>query len=215
MLVPAGTNCERHSAWMSTEGPSNRAGFLASSATVATTAVALPLGAIADEKVTTASASEPDKVPLVTTKLGGQLEPFADVSKGYRLAKPIGWNRFNGETGEYVVKMVDLVDRTMAILLYNSPVKSDTKLTTVGDVQALGEKLSKDRGMEIVMARDRVTEGIRLYDYEFKYKDRRELRTLAVNKSKLWSLTITCPEKSWAQQEEVLKVVVDSFLPRL
>lgn len=65
---------------------------------------------------------------LVTTKLGGQLEPFADVSKGYRLAKPLGWNRYDGTSGEYTVKMVDLVDPTTLILLTNSPVKSDTEV---------------------------------------------------------------------------------------
>ena len=65
---------------------------------------------------------------LVTTKLGGQLEPFADVSKGYRLAKPLGWNRYDGTSGEYAVKMVDLIDPTTVILLTNSPVKSDTQV---------------------------------------------------------------------------------------
>lgn len=67
-------------------------------------------------------------VNLVTTKLGGQLEPFADVSRGYRMAKPLGWNRYDGTSGEYVVKMVDLVDPTTLILLTSSPVKSDTEV---------------------------------------------------------------------------------------
>lgn len=71
---------------------------------------------------------ETQQVKLVTTKLGGQLEPFADVSKGYRLAKPLGWNRYDGTSGEYTVKMVDLVDPTTLILLTNSPVKSDTEV---------------------------------------------------------------------------------------
>lgn len=71
----------------------------------------------------------------MTSKLGGQLEPFADVSKGYRLAKPLGWNRYDGTSGEYTVKMVDLVDPTTLILLTNSPVKSDTE---VGFVLGLG-----------------------------------------------------------------------------
>lgn len=69
-----------------------------------------------------------EEVKLVTSKLGGQLEPFADVSKGYRLAKPLGWNRYDGTSGEYTVKMVDLVDPTTLILLTNSPVKSDTEV---------------------------------------------------------------------------------------
>lgn len=72
--------------------------------------------------------AEATEVKLLTTKLGGQLEPFADVSKGYRLAKPLGWNRYDGTSGEYAVKMVDLVDPTTLILLTNSPVKSDTEV---------------------------------------------------------------------------------------
>lgn len=82
------------------------------------------------------SANAVEDVKLVTTKLGGQLEPFADVSKGYRLAKPLGWNRYDGTSGEYAVKMVDLVDPTTVILLTNSPVKSDTQVgieTLAGD----------------------------------------------------------------------------------
>lgn len=72
---------------------------------------------------------------LVTTKLGGKLEPFADVSKGYRLAKPLGWNRYDGTSGEYTVKMVDLVEPTTLILLTNSPVKSDTEVGRVLDFE--------------------------------------------------------------------------------
>lgn len=75
------------------------------------------------------------QVKLVTTKLGGKLEPFADVSKGYRLAKPLGWNRYDGTSGEYTVKMVDLVDPTTLILLTNSPVKSDTEVCRVSDFE--------------------------------------------------------------------------------
>lgn len=54
-----------------------------------------------------------------------------------------------------------------------------------------------------------------LQDFEFKGGGRRELRTLAVNKNKLWNLTLGCPEKRWRQEEETFKTLVDSFLPRL
>lgn len=37
------------------------------------------------------------------------------------------------------------------------------KLSTLGTVSQVGEKLSKGRDMELVNARDRVTEGIRIY----------------------------------------------------
>lgn len=52
-------------------------------------------------------------------------------------------------------------------------------------------------------------------DFEFKGGGRRELKTLSVNKNKLWNLTLGCPEKAWRKQEEPFKAIVDSFLPRL
>ncbi|CAN0212443.1 unnamed protein product [Pylaiella littoralis] len=195
---------------MSAEDSLDRAQFLTASAATVAAAAILPLAALADED----EANVVD-VKLVTTKLGGQLEPFADTSKGYRLAKPLGWNRYDGTSGEYAVKMVDLVDPTTLILLTNSPVKSDTTLSTLGSATQVGEKLSKGRDMELVSARDRMTEGIRLYDFEFKGGGRRELKTLSVNKNKLWNLTLGCPEKAWRKQEEPFKAIVDSFLPRL
>ncbi|CAM9273173.1 unnamed protein product, partial [Hapterophycus canaliculatus] len=180
---------------MSAEGALDRAQFLTASAAVAASVAVLPFAAAADEE-----QIETTQVKLVTTKLGGQLEPFADVSKGYRLAKPLGWNRYDGTSGEYTVKMVDLVDPTTLILLTNSPVKSDTELSTLGTVSQVGAKLSKGRDMELVSARDRITEGIRLYDFEFKGGGRRELKTLSVNKNKLWNLTLGCPEKAWRKE---------------
>ncbi|CAM9579017.1 unnamed protein product, partial [Choristocarpus tenellus] len=94
------------------------------------------------------------------TKLGGQLEPVADISKGFKISKPLGWNKFDGVPGEYVIKMVDLVDVTQVILLTTSPVKSDTKLLALGSLDSVGEKLSKGREMEVVYSRLRSTEGI-------------------------------------------------------
>lgn len=52
-------------------------------------------------------------------------------------------------------------------------------------------------------------------DFEFKGGGRRELKTLSVNKNKLWNLTLGCPEKAWRKEEEPFKAIVDSFLPRL
>ena len=34
-----------------------------------------------------------------TTRMGGQLEPYADIARGFRLNKPAAWNDFDGEAG--------------------------------------------------------------------------------------------------------------------
>lgn len=52
-------------------------------------------------------------------------------------------------------------------------------------------------------------------DFELRDKSRVELRTLAVNKNKLWNLTLGCSLKAWPKREEAFRVIVTSFLPRL
>lgn len=52
-------------------------------------------------------------------------------------------------------------------------------------------------------------------DFEFKDGDRRELKTLSVNKNKLWNLTLGCPEKHWPKRKDPYRTIVSSFLPRL
>lgn len=44
-----------------------------------------------------------------------------------------------------------------------APSLAMSQLSTLGSVQEVGEKLSKGRKVELLMARERVTEGIRLY----------------------------------------------------
>ena len=43
-------------------------------------------------------------IPVSTSKLGGLLEPFADVGKGWRILKPYGWNQFDTRPGVYEEK---------------------------------------------------------------------------------------------------------------
>ncbi|CAM9590270.1 unnamed protein product [Discosporangium mesarthrocarpum] len=191
------------------ESPSCRGSFLTHAAALAATgAIAVP--SYADDAETD---GQPKKVPYTPTKLGGTLEPFGDTQRGFKISKPLGWNKYDGVGGEYLVKMVDLVDVTQVILLTTSPVKSDTTLASLGSVASVAEKLGK--GKEIITAGDRLTEGIRFMDFEFQAGDRHELKTLCVYKSKLWNLTIGCPEKSWPKRETIYKTVVTSFLPRL
>ena len=80
-------------------------------------------------------------------------------------------------------------------------------------MKEVATKLAK--GRTVVSTRDRVTDGIRFYDMEFKSEDQHELRTLCIHKSKLFNLAASVPEKKWSKREEQLKSVILSFVPKL
>ena len=48
------------------------------------------------------------EIPPATTKMGGLLEKYADVNRGFRLLKPTTWNQFDGEPGAYAVSYTHL-----------------------------------------------------------------------------------------------------------
>jgi hypothetical protein len=46
------------------------------------------------------SNAEPaEDTPRVVDRMGGLLERYQDVSKGFTLLSPSGWNKFEGEAG--------------------------------------------------------------------------------------------------------------------
>ena len=132
------------------------------------------------------------------------------------MSRPSGWNQFDGSPETYVVKWSDIINRDENVVLNSTPVKaSTTSVSALGDVKEVGEKLAKARGAELVEARERVTEGITFYEFEFKGEAISELYELAVNKGRLWSLSATSATKRWAKRRELLKNVLGSFLPKL
>ena len=115
-----------------------------------------------------------------------------------------------------MVKWSDIINRDEQVVLNATPVKaSTTSVAALGDVKEVGEKLAKSRGAELVEARERQTEGILFYEFEFKGEAVSELYELAVNKGRLWSLSATSATKRWAKRRDLLKNVLGSFLPKL
>eukprot|EP00953_Heterococcus_sp_UTEX-ZZ885_P037407 19219-Heterococcus_DN1.PRE.1 len=163
----------------------------------------------------TAEATEVEEVKRASTRLGGLLEPYSDTAKAFRLSKPLGWNKFDNVPGEYDVKFTDIINPSEVIVLQTTAVKSDTQLTTLGAVDALGKKLAAGRKMELISAKQRKTEGLLFYDFEYAGPTLHEVRTLCVYKSKLWSLTATTPQKNWLKRAETYRTIQQAFVPRL
>ena len=58
----------------------------------------------AAEPVSSASSSEAQGERPKISRMGGLLEPYKDINKGFSLYRPAGWNQFDSAPGEYDIK---------------------------------------------------------------------------------------------------------------
>ena len=147
--------------------------------------------------------------------MGGLLEKFADVNRGFRVMKPSTWNQFEGEAGAYDFRWVDVVSPVDAVTLSTSSYGGGTSIADITDVAKLGAKLAKSRGTQVA-GRARTSDNILFYDYEFVSDDgMHELLTMCVNKNRLWQISAKSPEKTWSKTNGLYRNVVGSFVPKL
>jgi len=86
----------------------------------------------------------------------------------------------------------------------------------LGDVQTLGESLATKRNAKLISAKERLTDGILFYVFNFAINDgTHQLLELCVNKGKIWSLDANTTEKRWSKREDMYNNVVGSFMPKL
>ena len=161
-----------------------------------------------------ALATDVLEIPPATTKMGGLLEKYADVNRGFRLLKPTTWNQFDGEPGAYDVRWVDVVAPAESVTLSTSSYNAGQSIEDLAAVDKLGAKLANARGT-LTGARARRSDSILFYDYSFSGEGRRELLTMCVHKGRLWQLTAKAPEASWGKREALYLNVVGSFVPKL
>ena len=161
-----------------------------------------------------ALAADVLEIPPATTKMGGLLEKYADVNRGFRLLKPTTWNQFDGEPGAYDVRWVDVVAPAESVTLSTSSYNAGQSIEDLAAVDRLGAKLAAARGT-LTGARARRSDSILFYDYSFSGEGRRELLTMCVHKGRLWQLTAKAPEASWGKREALYLNVVGSFVPKL
>jgi hypothetical protein len=171
------------------------------------------------------------KVPLFNKK-SSDVQPYSDVSRGFRLLRPFGFNEFEGAGGGYLVKFASLFDVDENVVVGSAPATAGkTSITDYGDIQQLGNKLASKRGGKLLSTDARETEGIVYYVFQFenpldaslprpgsrslKPESVIELYSLCVAKGRLWSVQATANDKNFPQRERVLRAAIDSFIPRL
>merc|ERR1719445_1223174 len=171
--------------------------------------VGVTFGIVGTTRLFPAYATVSEETPRVVTRMGGLLEKYQDIPRGWSILAPSGWNKFDGEVGAYDTKWQDIVQPNENIKLSTTPVKSTTtSIDVLGDVEALGESLAVKRNSKLIKAVERQTEEVLFYDFEFAINDgTHQLLTLCVKKGKIWSLDASSSEKRWSKRKELYENV--------
>lgn len=158
-----------------------------------------------------------EEIGVSKNRAGGLLEPYSDITRGWRILKPSTWNQFDQIPGTYDMKWEDLVSLNyQQIILTTSPVKSTTvSVDALGPVEEVGLKLAKTRDAKLLSAKAFTKEGILFYLFDLQGPAVHQLLTLCVFKGKLWKVDASAPETRWAKTGPLYEKVAASFMPKL
>jgi hypothetical protein len=148
------------------------------------------------------------------SRMGGLLEPYLDVQRGFKLYRPSGWNQFDADPGVYDVKFQDIIESETTVQVSTSPVQTATSVTALGELDAVGAKFAKSREAKLVEAKQRDVDGSLVYIFELQGEAFHELLALCINRGKLYRVSAVTSNKKWNKRAELYKNVVLSFVPR-
>ncbi|GJQ14794.1 hypothetical protein GpartN1_g6585.t1 [Galdieria partita] len=151
----------------------------------------------------------------VPASVANQVETYKDVIQGYKILRPIGWNEFAGQRNQYDIKWQDIVQPLEVVMIATLDIGKNKTIKDLGSPMQLGEKLAKNRKLELVSATERENGGVVAYEIELKGDPIHQLVLLTASKSKLFNVTATCSQSRWANREKLLRTVVESFVPSL
>mmetsp|Transcript_6696 Transcript_6696/g.28613 ORF Transcript_6696/g.28613 Transcript_6696/m.28613 type:complete len:211 (-) Transcript_6696:3335-3967(-) len=151
---------------------------------------------------------------LAAEGLAGKVDPYQDAQKGFKILKPSGWNEFSASEN-FDVKWQDIINPVEQITVITTPVTKGKTVADIGTSEEVAAKLSKSRSMEVVGSSSKENQGIMTYVVEMKSKSVHQITVLAINRSKLYTVNITCPENRWSKREKLMKGIAESFVPRL
>ena len=191
-----------------------------------------PSQVVAIESSSSSSSSSSIPSVPVYNKRSSDLQSYSDITKGFKLLRPFGFNEFDGAGGGYAVKFASLFDVDENVVIGSAPATAGkTSIVDYGDVDELGKKLATKRGGTLKSASARQTDGIVFYQFEFENpldpslprtgpKNNRptvsiELYELCVNRGRLWSVQATSNDKLFKDHEQTFRHVLASFLPKL
>lgn len=160
------------------------------------------------------AASRADAEEASFNKMGGLLEPYIDVQKGFKFYKPSGWNKFDADPGVYDVKFQDIIEPFETIQVSTSPVATATSISALGDLDAVGDKFAKSRSAKLIKGTQSDVDGTLVYTLELEGSEYHELLALTINRGKLYRINAVSSNKRWSKRAELYKNAVASFVPR-
>lgn len=147
------------------------------------------------------------------SRMGGILEPFVDIPKGYKLYKPSGWTQYDADPGVYEVKFADIIEPFETVIVSSSPVSTATSISALGELSEVGAKFAKSRSSELVKATQREADGNLVFTFELKGDTYHELLALSINRGKLYRVSAVSTNKRWSKRSELYNNIMLSFVP--
>lgn len=151
------------------------------------------------------------------------LKSYVDDIDGYEFLYPNGWVPIQVANGPDVV-FRDLIEETELVSVVVSDLQgAETELAELGTAQEVGERLAKTvlapegsgRQAELLSADTGTLNNKTYYKLEYYINlpntERHNLASVAVSRGKLFTLSISAPQKDWDRLEPTFQNVVSSF----
>jgi len=158
------------------------------------------------------------------------LQSYVNTSKGYEFLYPNGWIPVNlGTSARKTVDVVfrDLVERTENLSVIIDEVPDGKTLEDLGSPTDVGYRLLKvinsnpdgDREAEFIRAEARENKDKKYYllEYEADIPDqgiRHNIASVAVSRGKIFTFSLSTPERRWDAVKDAFEVAAKSFTVR-
>jgi len=158
------------------------------------------------------------------------LQSYVNTSKGYEFLYPNGWIPVNlGSSARRTVDVVfrDLVERTENLSVIIDEVPDGKTLEDLGSPTDVGYRLLKvinsnpeeDREAEFIRAEARENRDKTYYllEYEADIPDqgiRHNIASVAVSRGKIFTFSLSTPERRWDAVKDAFEVAAKSFTVR-
>ncbi|MEL6929081.1 MAG: photosystem II reaction center PsbP [Cyanobacteria bacterium J06600_6] len=158
------------------------------------------------------------------------LQSYVNTSKGYEFLYPNGWIPVNlGTSARKTVDVVfrDLVERTENLSVIIDEVPDGKTLEDLGSPTDVGYRLLKvinsnpdeDREAEFIRAEARENKDKKYYllEYEADVPEqgvRHNIASVAVSRGKIFTFSLSTPERRWDTVKDAFEVAAKSFTVR-
>lgn len=159
-----------------------------------------------------------------STPTGG-LQAYTNGTEGYKFLYPNGWQEVKVDNNTAGVDVVfrDLVEQTENISVVINQVGEDRQLTDLGTPSEVGQRLkntiappNSDRQGELIRADELEKKGQTYYllEYQVTFPDNRKrhnMASVAVSRGKLYTFSISTPQRRWEGLSDRFNTIADSF----